>query len=122
MAELVAQLQEEDGIAHDPGSIEGSLHDSHVASHDSRHLSEQGTSGRRHRHRSRSRSHSYNPPVDKGSVGNNSRDSDTNSRDVKHSSRHERHRSHSHKHKTRSQSSEKKHKHKHKHKHEHVKD
>ena len=121
MAELVAQLQEEDEVTHQQGSSKG---DPHVASHDSRRLSEHSSGGdRHHRHHSRSRSRSRDAPINKGSIGDDSHDLDSSSRDVKHSNKHRR--SHSHKHhrsRSRSHSREKKHKYKHKHKHKHGKD
>ena len=110
MAELVAQLQEDDDISHQQ---EASKDDLYIAPHDSRHLSEHSTSDRYHRHHSRSRSRSRDALINKGSI-----DDDSSSHDVKHSDKHRR--SHSHKHhrsRSRSHSREKKHKHKHKHKH-----
>ena len=123
MAELVAQLQEDNEITHQQGSSKNSSRDPHVASHDSRRLSEQSTNDKHHKHRSRSRSRSYDTPINKGSIGDDSQDLDSSSHDLKRSDKH--HRSHSHKHRksrSRSHSRERKHKHKHKHKHRDVKD
>ena len=121
MTELAAQFQEEDDLAHQ-GSIKGSSHDPHVASHDPRHLSEQSGSDKYHKQHSRSRSRSCDAPLDRGSVGNDPHNPDTSSRDVKHSDRHKRHKSESHKHRSRSRSRSHDKKHKHKHKHKHTKE
>ena len=119
MAELAAQFQEDNDDVACQGSTKGSSGDPHVVSHDPRHLGEQSTSDKYHKHHSRSRSRSHDGPLDRGSIGDQSHNRDSSSRD-KPSDKHKHHKSQSHRHhksRSRSRSRDKKHKHKHKHKH-----